>query len=427
MRDQRITYIIAILMIVGLFDSNAKETRREICVDFKIATDRIDVNYRENATRLNEIVNLLESTPQSDIIAVTFCGAASPEGKADLNRRLSHERMLALERAVTAKVSIPAEKIRHDDQYIPWGYLISNVKHSDLEGRDEAVRIMAQYRRGVDSETIVERLRQIGGGSLWSEISRRYFSGMRKSCAVVTIIIADDAPDEDFDNEPQKQEMMPIIFLDDTARVYTPTPAPVNPQPTVVKPVAPQPAPAKVDTVRHEKNRFYLRTNLLGWATLNANAAIEVDFGRRWSFAFATHGTSLDYFSRTLKFRTLSFRPEFRYWLTGRDGWFVGAHAAMTYFNFAFDGDYRYQDHNGTNPALGGGISLGYRKPIGKRGRWRLEFELGGGVYKLKYDKFVNGKNGALVGTYDETFYGVDNAAISIVYTFDRKHGRNAR
>ena len=108
-------FIIAILMIVGLFDSNAKETRREICVDFKIATDRIDVNYRENATRLSEIVNLLESTPQSDIIAVTFCGAASPEGKADLNRRLSHERMLALERAVTAKVSIPAEKIRHDD------------------------------------------------------------------------------------------------------------------------------------------------------------------------------------------------------------------------------------------------------------------------------------------------------------------------
>ena len=67
MRDQRITYIIAILMIVGLFDSSAKETRREICVDFKIATDRIDVNYRENATRLNEIVNLLESTPQSAI------------------------------------------------------------------------------------------------------------------------------------------------------------------------------------------------------------------------------------------------------------------------------------------------------------------------------------------------------------------------
>ena len=277
MRDQRITYIIVILMIFGLFDSSAKETRREICVDFKIATDRIDVNYRENATRLNEIVNLLESTSQSDIIAVTFCGAASPEGKADLNRRLSHERMLALERAVTAKVSIPAEKIRHDDQYIPWGYLISNVKHSDLEGRDEAVRIMAQYRRGVDSETIVERLRQIGGGSLWSEISRRYFSGMRKSCAVVTIIIADDTPDEDFDNEPQKQEMMPIIFLDDTARVYTPTPASVNPQPTVVKPVAPQPAPAKVDTVRHEKNRFYLRTNLLGWATLNANAAYSLE------------------------------------------------------------------------------------------------------------------------------------------------------
>ena len=71
----------------------------------------------------------------------------------------------------------------------------------------------------------------------------------------------------------------------------------------------------------------------------------------------------------------------------------VGYTSALAYYNFAFDGDYRYQDHNRETPAIGGGVSVGYRMPISKNNRWRVEFSLGAGVYSNHYDKFHNTPN----------------------------------
>ncbi len=36
----------------------------------------------------------------------------------------------------------------------------------------------------------------------------------------------------------------------------------------------------------------------------------------------------------------------------------------LAYYNFAFNGKYRYQDHLRQTPALGGGLSIGYRLPL---------------------------------------------------------------
>ena len=109
-----------------------------------------------------------------------------------------------------------------------------------------------------------------------------------------------------------------------------------------------------------------------------------------------------------------------RYWFNeSNQKFFVGAHFGYAQYNIAIDGDYRYQDHNGTSPALGGGISVGYRMPISKNNKWHIEFTLGAGVYGLHYDKFYNVHNGKLVDTYRKTYWGIDNAAISISYRFD--------
>ncbi|MEE1308569.1 MAG: DUF3575 domain-containing protein, partial [Bacteroidaceae bacterium] len=103
---------------------------------------------------------------------------------------------------------------------------------------------------------------------------------------------------------------------------------------------------------------------------------------------------------------------------------FAGAHFGLTYYNFAFNGDYRYQDHGGTTPAIGGGLSVGYRMPISKDNRWRMEFSLGAGVYPLHYDVFHNTKktkDGLMTETIKKTYWGIDQAAISFLYTFDLK------
>lgn len=121
-------------------------------------------------------------------------------------------------------------------------------------------------------------------------------------------------------------------------------------------------------------------------------------------------------------------QPEFRYWFKPEnEGWFMGAHFGYGYYNIALDGDYRYQDHNRETPGIGGGIAIGYRTHLSKNKRWKMEFAVGGGVYDLCYDKFYNTevtKNGLMVESkVKKTYYGLDQAALSICYSFDLKKG----
>ena len=130
----------------------------------------------------------------------------------------------------------------------------------------------------------------------------------------------------------------------------------------------------------------------------------------------------------TRKFRTFAVQPEFRYYipktgLRGTRGLFVGAHAGMAYYNLALESsEYRYQDHNGTSPAWGGGISLGYRTHIDKNKHWYAEFAVGAGAYSLYYDTFYNTpmtKYGVMTGTHKDVYWGIDQVAITISYRFD--------
>ena len=183
-----------------------------------------------------------------------------------------------------------------------------------------------------------------------------------------------------------------------------------------------------VETIASGEERtrkLYIKTNAVGLAMGIANLAAEIDLARHWSFTLPVYYSAWDYFKTTVKFRTFAVQPECRYWLSDdNDGFFAGAHFGMAYYNFAFDGDYRYQDHNRETPSLGGGVSVGYRLPVGKDNRWRVEFSLGAGVYSRHYDKFHNTpdtKDGLMVGSIRKTYWGIDQAAVSFSYSFDLK------
>lgn len=169
--------------------------------------------------------------------------------------------------------------------------------------------------------------------------------------------------------------------------------------------------------------RWHVKTNLAGWAMMVGNVALEVDFERRWSFALPVYYSAMNYFTRTVKFRTLTFQPELRYWIgvPGIKRWFVGIHMGLGWFNYAVGGRCRIQDMGGHSPALGGGLGGGYRLdlPWGSHNRWQMEFTIGVGVYDVRYDKWLNRAGGTLVdGRIHRTFIGVDQAAVSIIYSF---------
>jgi hypothetical protein len=171
-----------------------------------------------------------------------------------------------------------------------------------------------------------------------------------------------------------------------------------------------------------------VKTNGLGWGMGHFNAAVELDLAPHWSISVPFYYSGgVDYFKSTLKFRGIVIQPEARYYFKGNDGWYLGAHFGMGWYNFALGGDYRIQDHKGKRPALGGGIGAGYTMQFKTAPRWGLEFALGAGVYDVKYDMFFNEPNGAYAerGVHD-TFFGIDNASVAVTYKFGkiRKEGK---
>lgn len=190
---------------------------------------------------------------------------------------------------------------------------------------------------------------------------------------------------------------------------------------------APEDDSSVKDTVQIDVDspKIHLKTNAVGWGFLISNIAVEMDVAPHWSVALPVYYSAYDYFTRTVKFRTLSFYPEVRYWFRpDNKGWFGNLHLGLAWYNYAFDGDYRIQDHDGSSPTFGGGLGGGYRLSLGKSGRWSMELALGVGVYPLHYDKFRNGYNGKEVKTLKKTYFGPDQLAVSFLYSFDRKKKR---
>lgn len=187
-----------------------------------------------------------------------------------------------------------------------------------------------------------------------------------------------------------------------------------------------QPANADSDIVSPDSanegipGRWYMSTSLPSWMAAVADIGVQYDFAPRWSAGLDLAYSAWNLTGRTFKFRTFKFRPEVRYWL-GDDhkGFYAEGHLAMISYNVALPTwEYRIQDRKGHHPALGGGFGGGYRFDLGKSGRWSAEAAVGVGVYALNYDRFVNGRCGALVDTRRRVFFGIDHVAFSIVYNF---------
>lgn len=176
-----------------------------------------------------------------------------------------------------------------------------------------------------------------------------------------------------------------------------------------------------------QARRWDLKTNALGWGMLVANASVEYRWHPRWSFALPVSFSAWDYFTSTVKFRTLAVQPEIRYWFSGHREWFAGIHAGCAYYNYAFGGKWRTQDYDQASPALGGGLAGGCRLPVGRSGRWSIECTAGVGVYRLHYSKFYNQTNGLLAYSERKTYFGLDQLAVSLVCRLGGKNRRNLR
>lgn len=406
-------YIITIILVLNGFTSLfAQQERTEICIDFRVNSRTIDPTYMDNAVRLDEIMQYINHLRQDTTLTVTqltLTGVASPEGNAQLNKRLANERMYALEEYLRSHTTLPDSLIiRHTDTYIPWHYLTSKVKESDLPRKEEILSILhseaelVPYYNHTTIDSRIPALQKLDNGRIWQTLQKRYFAQMRNACAVLITL------KEEIEHHPE-----PVPVPTDTiVPIATPILESVTDTITPILMEVPQP------------QSLYLKSNTIGWGMLIANVAIEVDLGKHWSATLPVYYSAMNYFTSDIKLRTLCFQPEVRYWLDeNNERWFAGIHFGLAWFNYAKGSEWRYQDHHGNTPLIGGGISGGYRMPISQNRKWWMEFSLGAGVYKLHYDVYHNEHNGPHVDTRKRTFFGIDQATVSFAYRFDLKKG----
>lgn len=176
------------------------------------------------------------------------------------------------------------------------------------------------------------------------------------------------------------------------------------------------------DPAATESPNFYIKTNIPAWAMLWMNVQFEIDFEHHFSAQVPVYYSGFNYFTTNVKFRTLTFMPEVRYWVKSDNmGFFVNAHFGFGWYNYAKGGEYRYQDHNHVTPAIGGGVGIGYRFRLPRNPHWIFEAGVGGGAYWLDYDIYENRHNGPKIGRCQRMFYGIDQAFFSIGYAFNLK------
>jgi hypothetical protein len=365
-----------------------------------------------NAPVLDRIVEWAEAVQRDtmvNILSVEFCGAVSPEGSVPFNHWLSVARLNTLEKYVRKRVDIPEELVVRSDHYIAWDELKAMVLESDLPNKDEVMAVLNSENTstGNNLDSRIAALKALDGGKTWRIIFNRYFIHMRNAYMVIVT-----EKSEKFYEQRRRNMVAAMPSLSTVAQSQS--------EPVSLLPVVAAASSALINT-----RYMYVKTNLVGLGLLMGNLGVEFDLGRYLSLNIPVYYSALDYFKPTVKFRTFATQPELRVWpMTNEDGLFIGAHAGFAYYNFAFGGDWRYQDHDGTSPTLGGGLSLGYRLPISKNKNWKLELSVGAGVYPLYYDVFHNLSNikeGQLYDTRSKTYIGLDNINIGISYRIPMK------
>ena len=370
-------------------------------VHFRLDNYILDLEYMGNRVSLKNLKHKIDSIGVELIDSIVICSQSSPEGVWEHNIQLSKNRARAMRRYIDKNCTEWASLVTVYPDGESWLQLREYVRTDTLMKNSTIDKVLKVIDSDVNMGTKKWRMKQL---PVYRYLLATYYPRIRNS---MVCIIYHSKKTPAVSTQP-----LPLpLMVGDVMQV--PVVPPIGPNVDAIETLLPD------AWMPH----FYIKTNLAAWGLAISNIAVEADVAPHWSVALPVYYSAWDYFRETVKFRTFAIQPEARYWLN-RDnvGFFAGAHLGMIYYNFAFNGDLRYQDHNGCSPAWGGGISLGYRTHIDKNKHWHAEFAVGAGAYSLYYDTFYNTpmtKYGVMTGTHKDVYWGIDQVAITISYRFD--------
>lgn len=421
------------VLSIGIIDAFAVQAQNALDSEdnekvIESDTQYFDINRSDivATATLKALASTVDSLYRSGHLRkVHITGSSSPDGANELNKRLAMRRAESVARYLSKTTTVPGtmtETVSVGENWRLFRELLSSGKYP------YGGEVLAVIDRSSDPEECESRLRSMGNGKVWISLATDVFPMLRTALVTVmadngsfTVDSMGQIPSGVLHDEPAPAE--PEVTAEETVidDLYEET------YETAVAETTATETP-DANTSDEWQRHLYVKTNAPAWAMLLINAAAEIDLDPHWSVTLPVYYSGFNYFSCTRKFRTITVIPEGRYWFRpDNHGWFVGAHFGFSFYNVAFNGDYRYQDHDAKRPAYGGGLSVGYRFNFCRNHRWKIEVSLGAGAYALDYDRFRNVHDtdrGMLVDRVRRTLFCIDTASFSFCYQFDVKGGR---
>ncbi len=156
-------------------------------------------------------------------------------------------------------------------------------------------------------------------------------------------------------------------------------------------------------------HRFFLRANLLRWATLTPDIGAEWRLSRRWGVTVDGAWTSWSWQNADRRYATWHVSPGVRYYPGKTPNVHVGAEFHAGKFNYKLGTTGRQGSYRG------GGLTAGYRLPLNRS--FALDFSAGLGYTRLKYDKYrlINGVR-VEQGSVRKGRWGVNGVEISLEF-----------
>ena len=323
----------------------AQKITDTLTVFFRTGSATVDSSYMGNGGRaiaFFDRVNNLQNVAKISDVSLEILGEASPEGPVKLNEKLSDQRMHNTRNFLSRHIELQNVNVLVGASKGDWNVVIEEVERNPQVPHQQQVLEIIRKHIGEDTylDVVSPELRTIDGGTAFKYINRNIFSRLR-ICRVTIVYDLSISVEEVVVEEEDIIEILDDVFV------------PVAKDTLSITQMA-YPAPDKFRKIK---------TNGLGWGIGQMNVAAEFAFAEHFSVAIPFYYSGgFDYFKSTVKFRGIVVQPEFRYYFKPEnEGFYAGAHMGVGWYNFALNGDYRIQDHNGNRPAWGGGLGLNLR------------------------------------------------------------------
>ena len=265
--------IVSAFMLLGCIQAFGQESRKEVCIGFPVGNSTLDTAYGNNAARLSEVVSFLESVKKDstlELVEVSFCGSASPEGGFAINRELAEKRRNSLERYVRERVSLPDGIISRPEGFIAWERLAELVEVSDMPHKEEAVDVLRNVpeftynNKGVLVDSRKKHLMELQYGRTWHYMHKHFFDQIRNASVILVTV-----------------RQKPVIEEKTVVKEEPVVPAPADTTAVVEK------ADTIVAVSPETSKPFYmaLKTNMLYDVLAVPNIGVDFYLGKNWSIS----------------------------------------------------------------------------------------------------------------------------------------------